>query len=101
MSEFNLSDKIILDEGPNTEIIISGDLLLAKDVKEFIKRLKEECDEEELYYKERWASLPKQHPLFPYRNISSKNKTLIKNFHQLFNHRFKLRIDKLAGDDLI
>ena len=48
MKEFKLSDKIIMNELniPNSKL----DRLIVEDVKEFIKRLKEELGEEHITY---------------------------------------------------
>lgn len=66
MSEFNLSEKIRFGE-LSSYCIERLDWIKAKDVKEFIKRLKELIDD---------------HCWEPYCN------------------KFKMKIDKLAGDDL-
>ena len=48
MNEFNLSERVISMDYENMRLVAYGDFVNIEDVKEFIKRLKEESDNRKL-----------------------------------------------------
>ena len=91
--EFNLSEKERI--GYFKESGLRGDfkVILSQDIKEFIKRLKDEKASSNSFDN-------KEHILYPWRMCKSSMKSQVKDIYNLLLHRLNLKIDKLAGSRL-
>jgi len=84
--KFNLSEREIKHR-------LYVDTWDGKDIKEFIKRLREE-------EATRYSFENINHILYPWRNSNSATKTLTKDIYNLILTRLNLKINRFAGDKL-